>query len=290
MRRQPAPVVRAGVTTAALVAALAGCSSTQADQAIGVTGTDTTCTPATSTVSAGTVELRFDNKGTKVNELYVLRPNYFVLFVCLPWTLGWLLYYRRPIWRVVGGIGRRMVEEAVKRRAFPRAFKAEAKVSPSLADEVDAALLQDLRRAVSLANKAGRVTTGFTKVGSAIGKGEIAALVHARDAAPDGRRKLAGTLRKQYGETIFAIPIIDQLSSDELDMALGRVHVIHAALLTGAGSDGCLACWRRLQAYREVGEGAGLAPGLEIDGDVEIDADEHAASGTAGSEQDLVNE
>lgn len=185
---------------------------------------------------------------------------------------------------------RRMVEEAVKRRAFPRAFKAEAKVSPDLAEAVDTALLQDLRRAISLANKAGRVTTGFTKVGSAIGKGEIAALVHARDAAPDGRRKLAGTLRKQYGETIFAIPIIDQLSSDELDMALGRVHVIHAALLTGAGSDGCLACWRRLQAYREIGEGAGLAPGLEIDGDVEIDADEHAASGTAGSEQDLVNE
>jgi iron uptake system component EfeO len=75
MRRQPVPVVRAGVATAALVAALAGCSSTPADQAIAVTGTDTTCTPATSTVRAGTVELRFDNKGTKVNELYVLRPD-----------------------------------------------------------------------------------------------------------------------------------------------------------------------------------------------------------------------
>ena len=75
MRRQPVPVVRAGAATAALVAALAGCSSTQADQAIAVTGTDTTCTAATSTVNAGTVELRFDNKGTKVNELYVLRPD-----------------------------------------------------------------------------------------------------------------------------------------------------------------------------------------------------------------------
>ena len=75
MRRQPVPVVRAGVATAALVAALVGCSSTQADQAIAVTGTDTACTPATSTVSAGTVELRFDNKGTKVSELYVLRPD-----------------------------------------------------------------------------------------------------------------------------------------------------------------------------------------------------------------------
>jgi iron uptake system component EfeO len=75
MPRRSVPAVRVGVVAAALAAALAGCSSTQADQAIAVTGTDTECTPATSTISAGTVELRFDNKGTKVNELYVLRPD-----------------------------------------------------------------------------------------------------------------------------------------------------------------------------------------------------------------------
>jgi iron uptake system component EfeO len=73
--RQTVPAVRAGVLTAALAAAIAGCSSAQADQAIAVTGTDTACTPATSTVPAGAVELRFENKGTKVNELYVLRPD-----------------------------------------------------------------------------------------------------------------------------------------------------------------------------------------------------------------------
>jgi iron uptake system component EfeO len=73
--RRPVPAVRAGVLAAALAAALAGCSSTQADQAIAVTGTDTECTPATSTVPAGAVELRFENKGSKVNELYVLRPD-----------------------------------------------------------------------------------------------------------------------------------------------------------------------------------------------------------------------
>ena len=75
MRRQFVPAVRVGVVAAALVATLAGCSSNEAGQSIAVTGTDTECTPATSTVSAGPVELRFDNKGTKVNELYVLRPD-----------------------------------------------------------------------------------------------------------------------------------------------------------------------------------------------------------------------
>ena len=33
---------------------------------------------------------------------------------------------------------------------------------------------------------------------------------------------------------------------DELDLALGRAHVIHAALVAGAASDGFLARWRRL--------------------------------------------
>jgi predicted RNA-binding protein YlxR (DUF448 family) len=183
-----------------------------------------------------------------------------------------------------------LVEEAMRRRLFARGLKAEAKASPTLAAEIDAALLQDLKGSLALANKAGAVTTGFTKVEAAIAKGVISALIHASDAAPDGRRKLAGALWKHSGGTISGLPIIDQLSSDELDMALGRVHVIHAALLTGAGGEGCIARWRRLQAYRAVGESAGHSDDVDVESDIEVDANERAASGTAGSEQDLVNE
>jgi predicted RNA-binding protein YlxR (DUF448 family) len=183
-----------------------------------------------------------------------------------------------------------MVDQAVRRRLFSRGLKTDAKASPTLAAEIEAALRADLRGALALANKAGAVTTGFTKVESAIAKGGIVALIHAQDAAPDGRRKLANALRKQAGDTISAIPIIDQLSSDELDMALGRVHVIHAALLTGAGGEGCLARWRRLQAYRDDNESAEHVYDPDVEGDIEVDADELAAGGTAGSEQDLVNE
>ena len=48
-----------------------------------------------------------------------------------------------------------MVEEAVRRRLFSRAFKAEAKTSPTLAGEIAEALRRDLRQSLSLANKAG---------------------------------------------------------------------------------------------------------------------------------------
>ena len=140
------------------------------------------------------------------------------------------------------------VAEAVRRRQFNRAFKREVRVSPDLADAVETALRADLRQALSLANKAGAVVAGFAKVEAAIGS--VAALLHAREAAPDGRRKLAGALRKGAGDAISALPIVDELSGDELDLALGRSHVIHAALVAGAGSEGFLARWRWLRAYR----------------------------------------
>ncbi|NNM71253.1 RNA-binding protein [Enterovirga aerilata] len=156
------------------------------------------------------------------------------------------------------------VAEAVRKRAFGRAFKAEAKVPPNLVEAIDAALVRDLKGALSLANKAGAVVAGFGKVEAAIASGSVAALIHAREAAEDGRRKLAGALRKRDGDSISGISIFDDLPGDDLDVALGRAHVIHAALLAGPGSEGCLARWRRLRRFRGVDDGAG--PSRDVDG------------------------
>jgi predicted RNA-binding protein YlxR (DUF448 family) len=156
---------------------------------------------------------------------------------------------------------RAMVEEAVRRRLFNRAFKsADAKASPTLPEAIEAALRADLRQALALANKAGAVTAGFAKVESAIAEGSVAALIHAHGAGADGRRKLAGALRKRLGEAICTIPVVDVLSGDDLDLALGRSNVIHAALIAGAGGEGFLARWRRLQAYRGDDAGAAARP------------------------------
>jgi predicted RNA-binding protein YlxR (DUF448 family) len=142
------------------------------------------------------------------------------------------------------------VRQAVKRRAFGRAFKEEVRAAPDLAEQIENALLRDLKQGLSLANKAGAVVSGFTKVEVAIREQGVAALLHAAEAAEDGRRKLGQALRKRYGDAISAIPVIAELSGEELDLALGRSHVIHAGLVAGAGSDGFLARWRRLRSYR----------------------------------------
>ena len=141
------------------------------------------------------------------------------------------------------------VEEAAKRRLFSRAFKTEARASETLAADIESLLREDLRQGLSLANKAGSVTTGFHKVESAITDKPIVALIHAAEAAEDGRRKLANQLRKRLGEAISHFPVIQELSNDELDLALGRTHVIHAALVAGAGSDGFLNRWHRYRTF-----------------------------------------
>lgn len=143
-----------------------------------------------------------------------------------------------------------ILAEAVRRRAFARAFKAEAAVPPDLIDAVDAAMKRDLLGSLALANKAGAVTAGFFKVEAALRDGSAAVLIHAREAAEDGRRKLRAALRARDGDPISSTPVYDDLSGDELDVALGRDNVIHAALLAGAGSRGCLARWRRLRRFR----------------------------------------
>jgi predicted RNA-binding protein YlxR (DUF448 family) len=145
---------------------------------------------------------------------------------------------------------RSAVEEAVKRRLFNRAFKAEVMVSATLGQDIEQVLRNDLRQGLSLANKAGAVITGFSKVEAAVGEKPLAGLIHAAEAAEDGRRKLLARLRNRTGETISDVPVIQDLSNDELDLALGRSHVIHAALVAGAGSDGFLTRWHRYRSYR----------------------------------------
>lgn len=147
---------------------------------------------------------------------------------------------------------REHVDQAAKRRLFSRAFKTEARVRTDLGASIDEALRADLRGSLALANKAGKVVTGFNKVEAALSTEPIAALLHAAEAAADGRRKLAQALHRRYGEGATTIPVADVLSGEELDLALGRSHVIHAALVAGAGSEGFLARWRRLSLYRGV--------------------------------------
>lgn len=151
------------------------------------------------------------------------------------------------------------VAEAVKRQAFSRGFKAKVVASETLAAEIEALLMKDCLQALSLASKAGQVVSGFAKVEEAIASGAIAGLVHAADCGADGVRKLGQSLRRRYGDE-RARPRVKLFRSGQLDLALGRANVIHAALIEGTASEGFLERCRKLTLYRS---GPSEAEGLE---------------------------
>ena len=97
------------------------------------------------------------------------------------------------------GLSRERVAQAVKKQVFARGLKDKAFAAPDLPELVENLLRRDALQALSLANKAGLVTTGFVKVEKAIEAGDVGGLLHARDGAADGKRKLGQALRRRHG-------------------------------------------------------------------------------------------
>ncbi|MCW6510660.1 RNA-binding protein [Lichenifustis flavocetrariae] len=142
---------------------------------------------------------------------------------------------------------------AVRKKAFARAFKAEVVAEGQLVEQVASLLEADALQCLSLAKKAGLVICGTSKVEEAIAKLPLAGLVHAKEAAQDGLRKLDAALRRRFGDAALSIGRVQIFASSQLDLALGRTHVIHAALSAGAASEGFISRSRRLDMYRGSG-------------------------------------
>jgi uncharacterized protein len=155
---------------------------------------------------------------------------------------------------------RHAVAEAVRRHQFSRGFKRDVRVTPTLAAETEALLERFAIEALAMAAKAGQVISGFGKIADALGQGvrrPILALIHASDGAPDGIRKLnnmAGEIGG-IGDESAEIEVIATLTSEQLDLALGRSNVIHAALLAGPASKTFLSRSHKLVRYRMADDG-----------------------------------
>ncbi|MGB8397617.1 RNA-binding protein [Bradyrhizobium sp.] len=147
---------------------------------------------------------------------------------------------------------RRTVAEAVRRHHFSRGFKRDVRVAPALASDTEALLVRSATEALAMAAKAGQVVSGFSKVEDALSQRGAEALIHAADGSADGIRKLDAIVRQRGGNNGESpeIPIVNVLTSAELDLALGRSNVIHAALLAGPASKTFLSRCQILVRYR----------------------------------------
>ena len=147
---------------------------------------------------------------------------------------------------------RTRVAEAVRRNQFSRGFKRDVRAAQTLASDTEKLLVKSATDALAMAAKAGQVVAGFAKVEEALNGGQATALIHASDGAADGIRKLAAIVRQRggnHGESpVF--PVVTALTSAELDLALGRANVVHAALLAGPAGKTFLSRSQILVRYR----------------------------------------
>jgi predicted RNA-binding protein YlxR (DUF448 family) len=143
---------------------------------------------------------------------------------------------------------RHALAKAVARKAFARGFKRDVAVTPDLVVLTDRLIEQAALDALAICHKAGRVAIGFGKTETALARSPVVGLLHAADASSEGRRKLASAL--QHRDDAARIAVINTLSSAQLDLALGRPNVVHAALLAGPESEMFMARAARLDHFR----------------------------------------
>ena len=155
---------------------------------------------------------------------------------------------------------RSALADAIRRKAFGRGFKRDVQVPSDLIARTERLLESAALDALAIAGKSGLVAAGFGKTEAALEREQVIAVIHAAEASPDGLRKLDAALRRRPAD--HPIPKIQILTSAQLDLALGRPNVVHAALLAGRASDTFLARVRRLERFRtgDLDLRAGTAP------------------------------
>lgn len=139
-------------------------------------------------------------------------------------------------------LSRDVLGEAMRKKAFAKGFAAETSVPSDLPDLVERLLRGQAVALLSLARKAGEAVAGFGKVEEMLTRGRAGLLLHAREAAPDGCRKLDRLAAPGTGRmTIFDMR--------ELDLAFGRPNVVHAAVAKGALAGKLSAALRRIEMF-----------------------------------------
>lgn len=142
------------------------------------------------------------------------------------------------------------VGEAIKRNLFAKSLKKSVKVDKDLADQIEKLFTTEARQALSLANKAGLVSIGFSKVEIALERNAAVALITANDASVDGAGKLARKFKAIRSAAGQNAPIIQEFSSAELNLATGGSNVVHVALAGGGLGRRVITCCRRLRHFR----------------------------------------
>ena len=144
---------------------------------------------------------------------------------------------------------RASLEQAAKKGAFARAFKAQVKVPEGLVDQVAQLLSRRCLDQLGMAQRAAGIAVGATQVEAAIRAKPAFLLIEAEDGAEEGREKLMSLHIGLWGRPPAAVGCF---GATDLGVALGRERVIHATLLQERLAVGWAAEIARLAGFRPI--------------------------------------
>lgn len=149
---------------------------------------------------------------------------------------------------------REAIDTARRKRLFAKAARGQVAVSETLADDIEALLLDRCMRRLGLARRAGEAVAGFEKVADWIRRGgdreRGGLLLEARDGAADGKGKLIRLARALGTETGIRVETVECFDAAELGRALGVEHAVHVAVSAGGNAAALSRDARRLQGVR----------------------------------------
>jgi hypothetical protein len=148
----------------------------------------------------------------------------------------------------------------VRQKTFARSLKRPLSVPADLPARVERLMARRLSEALSLANKAGLIVTGFAKIEAQMARKGAIVLIHAGDAGADGVEKLDRKFNVLTKDSAARMAPIRDLSSAEMSLAMGRPNVIHAAAAEGGATRRLIEEARRLRRYRLGQEASGRVP------------------------------
>lgn len=118
---------------------------------------------------------------------------------------------------------RQALAKALKNNLFVKSVHRNLQIDENLSKIVEKLLYHKGLQSINLAIKASAVISGFEKVRDKLLKDQVAFLIEAQDAAPDGCRKLEVAAK--------GLPILKPYTTADLDSALDRVNTVHLAVL-----------------------------------------------------------
>jgi len=148
-------------------------------------------------------------------------------------------------------LSRTALDQAIKRKAFARSLKQDVIIPEDLAGQVDILLMQAALNALTMARRGGAIVSGAAQVEAAVRSGKVAVVLHAIQAAEDGKRKIAQAIFAAQKSGLGNVVVETIFDENQLARAFGGNHVIHAAIMKSLAGHGALETLRRLKLYRQ---------------------------------------